>query len=176
MQSMVGPLGLVILQSTGFCNIDCSYCYLPDRANSRQTMDFSTVAEVARLIFTSKLLKRDLDMVWHAGEPMTLNASYYREAIRIIEAARPPDIAVHYGMQTNGTLISDAWIDLFEEHKIKVGVSLDGPRDLHDRHRKYRNGSGSHDRVVAGIAKLQARHYPFHFIGVVTAQTLSRAA
>jgi len=176
MQDMVGPVGLVILQSTGFCNIDCSYCYLPDRANSRQTMDLSTVAEVARLIFTSKLLKADVDVVWHAGEPLTLKPSYYREAIRIIEAARPPDIAVHFGLQTNGTLINDVWIDLFEEHKIKVGVSLDGPRDLHDRHRKYRNGSGSHDRVVAGIARLQARHYPFHFIGVVTAQTLSRAA
>jgi uncharacterized protein len=176
MQNMVGPIGLVILQSTGFCNIDCSYCYLPDRANSRHIMDLSTVAEVARLIFYPELLKHDLDIVWHAGEPLTLKPAYYRAAIRIIEAARPPNIAVRYGVQTNGTLISDAWIDFFEEHKVTVGVSLDGPRDLHDRHRKYRNGSGSHDRVVAGIAKLQARNYPFHFIGVVTAQTLSRPA
>ena len=173
---MVGPLGLVILQSTGFCNINCSYCYLPDRANARQTMDLSTVAEVARLIFASDLLKRDLDIVWHAGEPLTLPPSYYQDAIKIIEAARPSDIAVHYGVQTNGTLISDAWIDLFEEHNFKVGVSLDGPRDLHDRHRKYRNGSGSYDRVITGVAKLQERGYPFHFIGVVTLQSLSRAA
>ena len=62
------------------------------------------------------------------------------------------------------------------EHKITIGVSLDGPRDLHDRYRKFRNGSGSYDRVVAGIRKLQARNYPFHFIGVVTAQSLPRAA
>jgi uncharacterized protein len=173
---MVGPIGLVILQSTGFCNMDCTYCYLPDRANSRQTMNLSTVADVARLIFTRHLLKHDLDIVWHAGEPLTLKPDYYRQAIRIIEAVRPPDIAVHYGVQTNGTLINDAWVDLFEEHRVTVGISLDGPRDLHDQHRKYRSGTGSHDRVVAGIAKLQARNYPFHFIGVVTAQTLPRAA
>jgi uncharacterized protein len=176
MRLMVGPIGLVVLQSTGFCNIDCAYCYLPDRANSRQTMEPSTIAQVARLIFEPSLLKHEFDVVWHAGEPLTLTPAYYAEAIRIIEAARPSDTAVHYGIQTNGTLINDAWIDLFEQHEITVGISLDGPRDLHDRYRKYRNGAGSHDRVIAGIRKLQSREYPFHFIGVVTAHTLSCAS
>jgi uncharacterized protein len=171
-----GPIGLVVLQSTGFCNIDCAYCYLPDRTNSRQTMELSTVAEATRLIFDSSLLEHELDIVWHAGEPLTLPPEYYAQAIGIIERRRPPDVTVHYGIQTNGTLIDDAWIDLFERHQITVGVSLDGPRDLHDYNRKYRNGSGSHDRTTAGIAKLQARGYPFHFIGVVTAPTLSRGS
>jgi uncharacterized protein len=176
MRPGVGPISLVVLQSTGFCNIDCAYCYLPDRGNARQTMGLSTVARAARLIFESGLLKDRLDIVWHAGEPLTLPPAYYAEAIKLIEAARLARVAVHYGFQTNGTLIDDAWIDLFERHAISVGVSLDGPRDLHNRYRKYRNGAGSHDRVVAGIAKLQARGYPFHFIGVVTADSLPRAA
>ena len=169
-----GPVGLVVLQSTGFCNIDCSYCYLPDRANPRQRMEFATVAAAARVIFDGALLDQELDLVWHAGEPLTLPPDYYAQAIAIIEAARPQGLQVHYGIQTNGTLIDDAWIDLFAKHSITVGISLDGPRDLHDRHRRYRNGAGSHDRVVAGIERLQARGYPFHFIGVVTADSLSR--
>jgi uncharacterized protein len=169
-----GPIGLVVLQSTGFCNIDCAYCYLPDRANPRQTMQLATVAEAARLIFDSPLLKPDLDIVWHAGEPLTLPPGYYAQAIEIIERQRPRDLTVHYGIQTNATLIDDGWIDLFEQHGITVGVSLDGPRDLHDRNRKYRNGSGSHDRAVAGIARLRARGYPFHFIAVVTTPSLPR--
>jgi uncharacterized protein len=173
---VAGPIGLVVLQSTGFCNIDCAYCYLPGRANPRQTMELSTVAEVARLIFDPSLLEHDLDIVWHAGEPLTLPPGYYAQAIEVIEQRRPRDVDVHYGIQTNGTLIDDAWIDLFERHKITVGISLDGPRDLHDRNRKYRNGSGSHDRTVAGIAKLQARGYPFHFIGVVTTPSLCRGS
>jgi uncharacterized protein len=173
---VAGPIGLVVLQSTGFCNIDCAYCYLPDRANPRQTMELSTVEEVARLIFDSRLLKQDLDIVWHAGEPLTLSPDYYAQAIAIIERRRPEGVDVHYGIQTNATLIDDNWIDLFGRHAIAVGVSLDGPRDLHDRNRKYRNGSGSHERAVAGIAKLQARGYPFHFIGVVTTPSLSRGA
>jgi uncharacterized protein len=176
MRSAAGPIGLVVLQPTGFCNIDCSYCYLPDRANPRQRMDLSTVEKAARLIFDRSLLKHELDVVWHAGEPLTLQPSYYAETISIIENLRPPDVTVHYGIQTNGTLIDDNWIDLFEAHDITLGISFDGPADLHDRCRKYRNGTGSHNRVVAGIKKLQARKYPFHFIGVVTQPTLARAS
>jgi uncharacterized protein len=105
-----------------------------------------------------------------------LPPSYYGQAIEIIERQRPRDVTIHYGIQTNGTLIDDAWINLFKQHKVTVGISLDGPRDLHDRNRKFRNGSGSHDRAIAGIAKLQARGYPFHFIGVVTEPSLSRGS
>ena len=156
----LGPIGLVVLQSTGFCNIDCSYCYLPGRA-VKQTMDLGTVRELSQLIFDKTLLNRELDIVWHAGEPLTLPPSYYAEAVEILEEARPREIIAHYGVQTNGTLIDDEWIDLFRRHKFTVGVSLDGPRDLHDRCRKFRNGLGSHDRVIAGISKLQAAGIPF---------------
>src|SRR5438477_758096 len=136
MRSTVGPVGLLVLQSTGFCNIDCVYCYLPDRNNSRQTMPLATVAQVARLIGDGSLLDDHLDIVWHAGEPLVLPPSYYAEAIDILEKARPPRTTFHYGVQTNATLINNAWIDFFAEHDVKVGISLDGPRDLHDRNRK----------------------------------------
>ena len=169
-----GPVGLVILQSTGFCNIDCSYCYLPDRSNPRQRMELATVAAAARLIFDGAPLGREIDLVWHAGEPLTLPPDYYERAIEIVEAARPDGLLLRYGIQTNGTLIDDAWIDFFEKHSINVGISLDGSRDLHDRHRKYRNGAGTHDRVIGGIAKLRARAYPFHVIGVMTSHSLAR--
>lgn len=172
----VGPIGLVVLQSTGFCNIDCSYCYLPGRASRARTMDLATVARTARLIFGSHLLKPEFDLVWHAGEPLTLPPEYYDEAIDIIEAAKPHGVTVRYGIQTNGTLIDDDWIDLFRRRNITVGVSLDGPRDLHDANRKLRSGAGSFDRTMAGIRRLKARGHPFHVIGVVTAATLPRAA
>jgi len=170
MRAAFGPVGLVVLQSTGFCNIDCSYCYLPDRAKPHQRMELATVAAAARLIFHGAVPDQEIDLVWHAGEPLTLPPDYYDQAIAIIEAARPESVRIAYGIQSNGTLIDDAWIDFFERHSVTLGISLDGPRDLHDSHRKYRSGAGSHDRAVAGIAKLQARGYPFHFIGVLTAR------
>ena len=174
MRDLVGPIGLVVLQSTGFCNIDCSYCYLPNRSDPRRTMDLATVARVAQLIFDSPLLKGDIDLVWHAGEPLSLPPQYYSQAIEVIEKVKPSGVAVHYGVQTNGTLIDDEWIDLFKRHQFNVGISLDGPRDLHDANRKYRSGQGSYDRVTAGISRLQARGYPFHVIGVLTELSLTR--
>ena len=173
---VAGPIGLVLLQATSFCNIDCAYCYLPGRAVRGKTMDLATVAAVAQLIFNSSLLEGSLDIVWHAGEPLTLQPDYYAQAIAILEAGRPRNVRLNYGFQTNGTLIDDRWIDFFETYRINVEISLDGPRSLHDRYRRQRNGSGSYARVMNGIAKLQARDYPFHIIGVVTAQTLRQAA
>lgn len=139
-------------------------------------MDFATVAAVARLIFQSPFLEDSLDIVWHAGEPLTLRPDYYEQAIAILEAARPRKVKLNYGFQSNGTLIDEPWIDFFEKHQINLGISLDGPRHLHDRYRRHRNGRGSYDRVMRGIAKLQAREYPFHIIGVISAQTLPQAA
>jgi uncharacterized protein len=139
-------------------------------------MDLATVAAVARLIFQSPFFKDSLDIVWHAGEPLTLRPDYYEQAIATLEAARPRNVTLNYGFQTNGTLIDESWIDFFEKHQINVGISLDGPRHLHDRYRRHRDGLGSFDKVMRGIAKLQAREYPFHIIGVISAQSLPYAA
>jgi uncharacterized protein len=171
----VGPIGLLLLQATSFCNIDCAYCYLPDRTARRKTMDLATVAAVARLIFRSPFLKDSLDIVWHAGEPLTLRPDYYEQAIAILEDARPRNVMLNYGFQSNGTLIDESWIDFFEKHQINVGISLDGPRHLHDLYRRNRDGLGSYDKVMRGIAKLQSREYPFHIIGVISAQSLPYA-
>jgi uncharacterized protein len=175
-QPQFGPLHLVILQSTSFCNINCSYCYLPDRENAHARMSADTLRRAARLVFESGLVPGDLHVVWHAGEPLTLGRAYYDQAIEIIEAGRPAGIVVHYGVQTNGTLIDDKWIDFFEAHDVSVGVSVDGPQDLHDASRRYRNGEGSYAGAARGIAKLRARNYPFHVIGVMTRASLDRGA
>ena len=171
MPIVAGRIGFLILQSTGFCNLDFSYCSLSNPANLRQTTDLGTAPQVTRLMFTPNVLC-SLDIVWQAGKPLILNPIYYRKSIKIIEEAKPPDVSVHYGVQTDGTLINYASID----HKFTMDVSLDRPCDLHDDHLKYHNGSGSCGPVVAGIANLQARRHPFHCISVAAAQTLPRAA
>lgn len=139
-------------------------------------MPLAILAKAAELIFASPLLTDELDLVWHAGEPLTLGVDYYRQAIELLEAAKPKHLVLRYGFQTNGTLIDDDWIDLFEQYGFRVGISLDGPADLHDSHRRDRVGRGTHARVIEAIRKLQRRGYPFHIIGVVTAATLGRGA
>lgn len=176
MATSAGPLRLVVLQSTGFCNIDCSYCYLPGRDDRSSRMSPEVLAKAAGLIFASPLLTDEIDLVWHAGEPLTLGVDYYRQAVGMLEAARPKSVAVHYGFQTNGTLLNDDWIDLFEQYDFRIGISLDGPAAIHDANRRDRAGRGTHARVLAGVDKLKQRGYPFHIIGVITAGTLASAS
>ena len=78
-------------------------------------------------------------------------------------------------MQTNGTLIDRAWCDLFREWSVGVGISLDGPAEIHDRHRKHRSGRGTHRDVLRGVARMRDANLPFHAIAVVTVDALDRA-
>ncbi len=163
---------LLILQATPFCNIDCAYCYLPDRDSSAR-MSVATARLAARRLREDGLLGDALTVVWHAGEPLTMPIAFYDEAIAAIAAEIGARCEVTHSIQTNATLIDDAWCALFARHGIAVGISLDGPRALHDRHRRTRTGQGTFERVLRGIAVLRAHGIPFHAIAVVNDATLA---
>jgi uncharacterized protein len=163
---------LLILQPTPFCNLDCDYCYLPGRADTSR-MGLDTVRAAARRLREDGLLGDELTVVWHAGEPLVLPPSYYEEAFAAVAAVLDGATCVTHAIQTNATLIDDAWCRCFLHHGVAVGVSVDGPAALHDRHRRSRRGAASHARVMRGMAALRAHGVPFHAIAVVTADTLA---
>ena len=78
-------------------------------------------------------------------------------------------------MQSNGTLINEAWCRFISENNVSIGLSIDGPADIHDAHRKTRSGRGSHHAAMEGLRQLQAHGIPFHIISVITRQSLGRA-
>jgi len=143
-----GPIGLVVVQSTSLCNLDCSYCYLPDRQKKR-VFDLDLLPLLMQRILESPFAGPEFSLVWHAGEPLTLPTSWYDEATAILYRsleqfnAKGLDFTQH--VQTNATLINDAWCDCFRRNRIVVGISVDGPEDIHDAHRRFRNGRGIHD-------------------------------
>jgi uncharacterized protein len=165
------PVELLILQSTPFCNLDCSYCYLPNRTDRRR-MERDVLALVADRIVRAGWLATDAAVIWHAGEPLVVPPSYYDAAIEMLNdaAGRP----LHYGVQTNGTLIDDAWIDLFRRRRIHVGLSIDGPRELHNARRRSRSGTGSFDAAMRGLHAVAAAGLDFGVITVLTAETLKQ--
>lgn len=167
-----GRTKLLVLQGTPFCNIACDYCYLPDR-NSSVRMPLATIGAAVRWIFANELAAEHLTLVWHAGEPLTLPQAWYDSAFAAAKAAAPPDWVPRHAIQTNGMLIDDEWCSLFARHSIRVGVSLDGPEELHDLHRRMRNGRGTHAATMRGITALKRNRIPFHVICVVTEATLS---
>ncbi len=163
---------LLVVQPTPFCNIDCRYCYLPDR-NSKAVVAKETLFNLFSQIFASRWLGECLSVVWHAGEPMVLPIAFYRDAFRMIDRLRPADLAVAHSFQTNGTLIDEAWCTFFVEEHVNLGVSIDGPRQFHDRNRLTRSGRGTFDRTIAGIRLLRRCEVPFHVISVLSAESMA---
>jgi uncharacterized protein len=162
---------LLVVQPTPFCNIDCRYCYLPDR-NSKAVVAPDTLSNLFSQVFASGWVRDCLSVVWHAGEPMVLPVQFYRNAFRIIEALKPAELPVAHSFQTNGTLIDEAWCDFFAEQHVNVGVSIDGPRRLHDRNRLTRAGRGTFDKAIAGIRLLRRKRVPFHVISVLSLDSM----
>jgi uncharacterized protein len=165
---------LLILQSTPFCNLDCDYCYLPHR-DSPKRMSLEVIEAAVRNILRNGLLGERLCVVWHSGEPLVVGTSFYRQAFDLIGSIVAGRCPIHHSIQTNATLIDGQWCELFAEHKVRVGVSVDGPARIHDRHRRTRNGTGTHAQVMQGIAHLRRSALPFHAIAVVTAACLDAA-
>ena len=163
---------MLVLQSTPFCNLDCCYCYLPDRTSKRQ-MSQATLERTFERVFTSSFLSKHLTVLWHAGEPLVPGVAYYENAFATIDRLRPQGLAVTHSIQTNATLLNLRWIDFFRAHDVRVGVSIDGPADLNDRSRKTRVGGGSFEQAMRGIRLLQDNDYPFHVITVLTRESLS---
>jgi uncharacterized protein len=166
----VGPLELLVVQPTPFCNLDCSYCYLPDRGDTRR-MALGTFELALRWVADSGLVREPFSLLWHAGEPLVVPVAWYEEAsARLQRIGRDWDVTQSF--QTNATLIDEEWCRYFHRHNIDVGVSVDGPAFLHDHHRRTRAGRGTLDRVLRGIRTLHEHEVPFKVITVLTADSL----
>lgn len=165
---------LLILQPTPFCNIDCDYCYLPARHDTAR-MSVATVRLAAQRLRDAGLVGERLGIVWHAGEPTVIPPAWYDEAIAALNEVLGAQCELSQSIQTNATLIDDAWCELILRHRISVGVSVDGPAELHDAHRRTRTGHGTHARVLRGMAMLRAHRIEFHAISVVTPATFAQA-
>lgn len=168
-------LRLIVIQTTSFCNLDCDYCYLPNR-EVKDRISANVIETIFTKIFTSPFFNRNLSISWHAGEPLAVPRSLYEEAFGIIDRLsqqyNTQDYQIRQTLQTNATLINQGWCDFFKAHKVMVGVSLDGPAFIHDRHRKTRSGTGSHELTMRGISLLQQNQIPFKIIAVLTQDSL----
>ena len=164
-------LDLLVIQPTPFCNLDCEYCYLPSR-NSKQRISTKLLRQVFRRAFEFSGCGGRFTIVWHAGEPMVLPVSFYRDAFGVLAQCNQRDVEVAHAFQTNGTLISEEWCSFIRANKVRIGVSIDGPEFLNDRRRKSRAGKGTFPRAMAGIQRLQAHAIPFHVITVLTGESL----
>lgn len=168
----MADIDTVLLKVASRCNIDCRYCYVYNMGDSgwsrgpklmsRETCR-ATAAALAQLACDQG---RSFAVVLHGGEPLLLGAARLDDVFSTLREALPAECAI--SIQTNGLLISRQILDLCAQARVTVSVSLDGPRQVHDRHRVGFAGEGTFDKVLAGIGRL--RDHPdagFLFTGLL---------
>jgi len=172
---------LVVLQGTSFCNLNCKYCDLSDESRrTKSAMEPRLIERLFTELFQSGRLAPVVTVVWHSGEPLTLPPSYYDNAIGLILRLRDmlaaANVSVRFAIQTNGVLIDDDWCRFFKRHeeRLHVGVSCDGPSDLHDSYRLNWNGRATHLQTIRGMDLLSRSGIKYKIIAVVTRKTLRR--
>jgi uncharacterized protein len=150
----------VLLKLASRCNLDCDYCYIyhmGDDAWRMQPKRISpTVVEIVahRLSELAAAQNRSFSLVFHGGEPLLVGATQFADICGILRRKLPASCGLH--LQTNGTLLTDDVLTTCAQYDVGVSISIDGPAQVHDRHRVNHRGSPSHSRVMAAIKRLRA--------------------
>ena len=151
----------VVLQPTTQCNLNCRYCYLPERQTGRRM-----APEVAKAIAESlRNVPEKVTLTWHGGEPLLCGAEQFRALLEPFKELRVAGRIQHV-IQTNGTLVTDEWCQLFKEEGIFVGVSLDG-NEIQNGERVDWAGRPSFHRVIQGMQTLSRNNVEFSILAVV---------
>ena len=172
----LGPLEFLGIQPTLFCNLNCSYCFIPEedrRTTKKITLEL--VEQIAQRVFSSGLVDGTFTIAWAASEPLSMKPQFYEDAFAIIEKYNTSKTKIVHSFTTNATLVNEEWCQFFARHDIYLAVSIDGPAFLHDRCRVTRDGKGTHKRVLEGVRLLRQHEIPFATISVLSYDGLDYA-
>ncbi len=176
---MLRPFTLLIKPASADCNLRCEYCfYLEHMGFYPETRTHRMSAQVLEQLVRSYMRtpQPEYSFGWQGGEPTLMGLEFYKRAVALQQQYGMPGARVGNGMQTNGTLIDDAMAAFFARYNFLVGVSLDGPPEIHDKHRVKAGGGGSHAEVLRGIGKLRAHHAEFNILTLVNEANVRRGA
>jgi len=168
---MTPRISQVIMQPTSRCNLNCHYCYVPNRRDSSR-MDDETLDAAISKVLQSDFVQGTVEFVWHAGEPLMAGLQFYERSIELSEKYNTRNIRVVNSIQTNGTLINARWCEFFSRNRFFIGLSIDGPEFLHDRNRVNWAGAGSHRAAMQGFARLKDQGILPAVICVLTRESL----
>jgi serine-type anaerobic sulfatase-maturating enzyme len=155
------PAFHLLAKPTGaVCNLDCSYCFFLSKEmlypGSRFRMADELLETYIRQLIEAHSRVPEVQIAWQGGEPTLMGLEFFRRSVELAERYLQPGQRAVYTIQTNATLLDEEWVAFFREHNFLVGVSIDGPRELHDAYRVNKGGKGSFDQVMRGLAHLQA--------------------
>ena len=152
------------------CNLDCKYCFFLSKEmlypGSRFRMADDMLETYVRQLLESQP-GPEVAVAWQGGEPTLMGLDFFKRSVELVERHRRPAQRVAYTLQTNGTKIDDEWAAFLAGHKFLIGLSVDGPRHLHDAYRVDKGGQGSFDQVMEGWRALAARNVDVNILCTV---------
>jgi len=168
-QVFVKPIGSI-------CNLDCHYCYylkkehLYPEGESFRMPDDILEAYIAQHIDASP--ETVIRFSWHGGEPTVLGLDYFRRIVELQRKHKSPNQRIANGIQTNGTLLDEEWCLFLAKMSFAVGLSLDGPPEMHDQHRVTKDGKPTHEQTMRGYKLLQEHGVYTEVLCVVNAHNV----
>ena len=166
---MIKPVG-------SLCNLRCRYCYYLDKADIYGGKEPRMTYEMLEIFIREYIAANDVPEVvfnWHGGEPLLMGLDFYRKALEL-QRKYAAGKKINNTLQTNGTLVTSEWARFFRENGFLIGVSLDGPKDVHDCYRAGKGGGSTSERVVKGIAELYKAGVDYNIMATVNRKSEGR--
>ncbi len=158
MTTQVLGFNLLVKPTGARCNLDCKYCFFLSKEMLYPEGRFRMSDEVLET-YIRQLLEAhqapEINIAWQGGEPTLMGLDFFRRSIEFVAKYRKPEQTICYTMQTNGVLLNDEWCAFFKEHDFLVGLSVDGPKEMHDAYRVNKGGAGSFDQARRAWELLQ---------------------
>ena len=140
------------------CNLDCTYCFFLSKEklypNSRFRMSDDLLETYIRQVIESQRAP-EVMIAWQGGEPTLMGLDFFKRAMDYVKQYTRPGMTVQHTMQTNGTLLNEAWCEFFREHNFLIGLSMDGPQAMHDTYRVDKGGAPTFHKVMRAARLLQ---------------------
>ena len=168
---ITGPVAfnLMMKPAGSLCNLDCHYCYYLDKAEIYGGHEPKMSYEMLETTIREYIKANDVEEVtfnWHGGEPLVLGLDFYKKAVEL-ERKYADGKKIFNTLQTNGTLINYNTAEFFRDNNFLIGVSIDGPKDIHDKFRKDKGGFPTFDKVIKGIEILHRCGVQFNTMSTI---------
>ncbi len=168
------PLHVIAKPAGPICNLACRYCFylekesLYPRGEAWKMSDDTLQAYVRQYIEAQPDGIEEIDFAFQGGEPTLMGLDFFRRVVQLQKELAPPTVRIRNSLQTNGIQLDDQWCQFLKEHDYLVGLSIDGPADLHNRYRVDRTGEGTHTQVMRAMATLQKHEVDFNALVCVS--------
>jgi uncharacterized protein len=171
------PFHLLAKPTGAVCNLDCTYCFFLSKEMLYPGSRFRMADEVLEA-YVRQLLESqpgpEVSVAWQGGEPTLMGLDFFARSLEYVERFKRPGQTVSYTIQTNGTRLDAEWSAFFRQHRFLVGLSVDGPRPLHDAYRVDKGGQGTFDQVMRGWDTLASHGVDVNILCTVHAANADR--